>query len=121
MPDLRMLCLHGYHGSGEILRRQMAPLAATFPPGVELVYVDAPSLSRRDFGWWHGSFSGWERSRDWAVEVLRSGPRTAGIFGFSQGRAPARPPPAPAPTPPPPRALSSRAPAGGDARTPPPP
>jgi hypothetical protein len=22
-----MLCLHGYHGSGAILRRQMAPLA----------------------------------------------------------------------------------------------
>ncbi len=87
MPDLRMLCLHGYHGSGEILRRQMAPLAATFPPGVELVYVDAPSLSRGDFGWWHGSFSGWERSRDWAVEVLASGPRIDGIFGFSQGAA----------------------------------
>ena len=46
MPDLRMLCLHGYHGSGEILRRQMAPLAATFPPGVELVYPPAATAAR---------------------------------------------------------------------------
>jgi hypothetical protein len=38
--DLRMLCLHGYHGSAAILRRQMAPLAAGLPSNVELVYVD---------------------------------------------------------------------------------
>jgi hypothetical protein len=82
-----MLCLHGYHGSGAILRRQLAPLAAALPPGVELVYVDAPSLSTGDFGWWHEGFSGWERTRDWAVELLRSGPRVDGVFGFSQGAA----------------------------------
>lgn len=85
--DLRMLCLHGYHGSGAILRQQMAPLAATFPPDVELVYADAPSLSVGDFGWWHEGFRGWERSRDWAIELLRTGPRVDGIFGFSQGAA----------------------------------
>jgi hypothetical protein len=71
--DLRMLCLHGYHGSGAILRQQMAPLAATFPPDVELVYADAPSLSVGDFGW--------------SIELLRTGPRVDGIFGFSQGAA----------------------------------
>jgi hypothetical protein len=85
--DLRMLCLHGYHGSGAILRRQMAPLAAAFPANVELVYVDAPSLAAGDFGWWHGGFRGWERTRDWTVELLRTGPRIDGIFGFSQGAA----------------------------------
>ena len=53
----------------------MAPLAAAIPPNVELVYVDAPSLSEGDFGWWHEGFTGWERTRDWAVELLRSGPR----------------------------------------------
>jgi pimeloyl-ACP methyl ester carboxylesterase len=84
--DLRMLCLHGYHGTGAILRRQMAPLAAAIPPSVELMYVDAPSLSTGDFGWWHDGFSGWERSRDWAVELLRT-VRVDGIFGFSQGAA----------------------------------
>ena len=84
---LRMLCLHGYHGSGAILRQQMAPLAATFPAGVELVYADAPSLSAGDFGWWHEGFRGWERSRDWVIELLRAGPHVDGIFGFSQGAA----------------------------------
>ena len=87
MRDLRMLCLHGYHGTGAILRRQMAPLAAAIPSNVELVYVDAPSLSSGDFGWWHDGFRGWERTRDWAVELLRTAPRIDGIFGFSQGAA----------------------------------
>jgi predicted esterase len=87
MRDLRMLCLHGYHGSGAILRRQMAPLAAAIGSNVELVYVDAPSLSEGDFGWWHEGFSGWERTRDWTVELLRTSPRIDGIFGFSQGAA----------------------------------
>jgi pimeloyl-ACP methyl ester carboxylesterase len=86
MRDLRMLCLHGYHGSAAILRRQMAPLAAAIPPNVELVYADAPSLSAGDFGWWHEGFSGWERTRDWAVELVGSSP-VDGIFGFSQGAA----------------------------------
>jgi hypothetical protein len=85
--DLRVLCLHGYHGSGAILRRQMAPLAAAIPAGVELVYADAPALAEGDFGWWHEGFRGWERTRDWAVELLRTGPRIDGIFGFSQGAA----------------------------------
>jgi hypothetical protein len=87
MRGLRVLCLHGYHGSGAILRRQMAPLAAAIPPSVELVYADAPALAEGDFGWWHEGFRGWERTRDWAVELLRTGPRIDGIFGFSQGAA----------------------------------
>jgi hypothetical protein len=49
--------------------------------------VDAPSLASGDFGWWHEGFRGWERTRDWAVELLRTGPRIDGIFGFSQGAA----------------------------------
>ena len=47
--DLRMLCLHGYRGTGAILRRQMAPLAAAIPSNVELVYVDAPSVAAGSF------------------------------------------------------------------------
>jgi fermentation-respiration switch protein FrsA (DUF1100 family) len=87
VPDLRMLCLHGYHGSGAILRRQMAPLAAALSPAIEFVYVDAPSLATGSFGWWHEGFRGWEGTRDWAVSLLRTGPRFDGIFGFSQGAA----------------------------------
>jgi dienelactone hydrolase len=84
---MRLLCLHGYHGSAAILRAQMGPLAAALPPNVELVYADAPTLSEGDFGWWHDGFRGWERTRDWATDLLRTAPRFDGIFGFSQGAA----------------------------------
>ena len=59
MTPTRILALHGYHGSADVLRRQIAPLAAALPSEVELVLVDAPSLSQRDFGWWHEGFRGW--------------------------------------------------------------
>jgi fermentation-respiration switch protein FrsA (DUF1100 family) len=87
MPNLRVLCLHGYHGTGAILRGQMAPLVGSLPADIEFVYVDAPSLAAGDFGWWHEGFSGWEHTRDWIVGRLSAGPRIDGIFGFSQGAA----------------------------------
>jgi pimeloyl-ACP methyl ester carboxylesterase len=87
MPDLRVLCLHGYHGTGAILRRQMAPLAGALPADIEFVYVDAPSLAAGGFGWWHEGFSGWEQTRDWITGQLTAGPRVDGLFGFSQGAA----------------------------------
>ncbi len=87
MRDLRVLCLHGYHGTGPTLRRQMAPLAASLPENIEYVYIDAPSLAAGSFGWWHEGFSGWARTRDWIVELLRNGPPVDGLFGFSQGAA----------------------------------
>jgi pimeloyl-ACP methyl ester carboxylesterase len=86
MSATRMLCLHGYHGSAAILRGQIAPLAAVLPADVELVFVDAPSLSSGDFGWWHEGLVGWERTRDWAIELLTREPVDV-IFGFSQGAA----------------------------------
>jgi hypothetical protein len=57
------------------------------PSGVEFVYVDAPSLARGDFGWWHEGFAGWERTLSWAVDLLESQSRFDGLFGFSQGAA----------------------------------
>jgi pimeloyl-ACP methyl ester carboxylesterase len=82
----RILCLHGWHGSAATLRRQMGPLAAGFPAGVELVLVDAPSLSSGDFGWWHEGLRGWERTRDWVIDLFRL-EHFDGVFGFSQGAA----------------------------------
>ena len=87
MSDLRVLCLHGYHGSGAILRDQMKSLTNSLPENIEFVYVDAPSRATGDFGWWHEGFDGWERTRDWAIELVCAGPRFDGIFGFSQGAA----------------------------------
>src|SRR5580658_1907287 len=87
MPDLRVLCLHGYHGTGAILRSQMARLVGSLPANIEFVYLDAPSLALGDFGWWHEGFSGWDRTRDWITGQLSTGPRIDGLFGFSQGAA----------------------------------
>jgi pimeloyl-ACP methyl ester carboxylesterase len=86
VSDLRVLCLHGYHGNAEILRRQMAPLASSIS-GVEFVYVDAPSLAVGDFGWWHSPSRGWDRTREWAVDLFANQPTFDGVFGFSQGAA----------------------------------
>lgn len=87
MSNIRVLCLHGYHGSGPILREQMKPLTGDLDGAVEFVYVDAPSLSTGDFGWWHHQFRGWERTRDWMVDLFEEQPHFDGIFGFSQGAA----------------------------------
>ncbi|MEZ0094878.1 hypothetical protein [Streptacidiphilus sp. EB129] len=87
MGSLRVLCLHGYHGSGRILRQQMEPLAGDLEGAVEFVYVDAPSLSEGDFGWWHHEFRGWERTRDWMFDLFEQQSHFDGVFGFSQGAA----------------------------------
>ena len=71
MTDARILALHGYHGSADILRRQVAPLAAALPTQVELVFVDAPSLALGDYG----------------VGELVAREHFDGVFGFSQGAA----------------------------------
>jgi predicted esterase len=91
---IRVLCLHGYHGSAAILRKQMQPLFGELRSTVEFIEVDAPSLAAGDFGWWHGNFPssqreyrGWQRTRDWLIELFdRQGPFD-GVFGFSQGAA----------------------------------
>jgi predicted esterase len=87
MSQRRVLCLHGYHGSGAILRDQMASLVVALAPDIEFVYVNAPSLATGDFGWWHEGFDGWERTRDWVVDLVCAAPRFDGVFGFSQGAA----------------------------------
>jgi acetyl esterase/lipase len=103
---LRILCLHGYHGNGEILRGQMAAFAAGIAPLAELVFVDAPSLASGDFGWWHAvdserdpasddpgvdgphrHYKGWERTRAAIVDAFTSLGPFDGILGFSQGAA----------------------------------
>jgi pimeloyl-ACP methyl ester carboxylesterase len=87
MSGLHVLCLHGYHGSGAIMRDQMASLTAALSANIEFAYADAPSLATGDFGWWHEGFDGWQRTRDWAVDLICGGPGFDGIFGFSQGAA----------------------------------
>ena len=104
MDKLRILCLHGYHGSGDILRQQMASLVEGTEALAEFVYVDAPSLACGDFGWWHAKnaanppasrdagvgplrkrYEGWERTSAFIVETFSAHGPFDGIFGFSQG------------------------------------
>jgi predicted esterase len=106
MRTLRILCLHGYHGSGDVLRRQMQALMTGLESRVECVYLDAPSLSEGDYGWWHAvpeggargrdesgvgharmRYEGWERTRAAIVSAFEKEGPFDGIFGFSQGAA----------------------------------
>jgi acetyl esterase/lipase len=103
---LRVLCLHGYHGSGRVLRSQMARLAAALEPLAELVFIDAPSLAAGDYGWWHAvdaerdpasddpgvdgprrHYKGWTRTRDAIVAAFAAQGPFDGVVGFSQGAA----------------------------------
>jgi acetyl esterase/lipase len=94
MEKLRILCLHGYHGSAATLRAQMRAWTEGLEAFADFVHVDAPSLAERDFGWWHAApphYRGWARTRDWLVSLCaREKSRGAafdGVFGFSQGAA----------------------------------
>jgi acetyl esterase/lipase len=93
---LRILCLHGYNGSAEILRAQMLGVTRDLQPLAELVYVDAPSLSVGDHGWWHAvgdtgdgsvGYQGWEATRAALLSVFDKEGPFDGVFGFSQGAA----------------------------------
>jgi predicted esterase len=93
MSKKRVLCLHGYHGSGSLVLEQMAPLFDEFSSELELVALDAPSIAAGDFGWWHGTFAlwndplrGWDRTTDWVTKLFAH-EQFDGIFGFSQGAA----------------------------------
>jgi len=98
MEKLRILCLHGYHGSAGTLRGQMRSWADGLDPWATFVLVDAPSLASGDHGWWHAvtgksanggagtEYRGWARTRDWIASLCAQAPFD-GVFGFSQGAA----------------------------------
>jgi predicted esterase len=103
---LNILCLHGYHGNAQLLRRQLAPLVEGLDGFVKLVCIDAPSLASGRFGWWRAiatdkapadadpgvgrgakRYEGWKRSLDTIRSAfVREGPFD-GVLGFSQGAA----------------------------------
>ena len=106
LRKLKILCLHGYNGSAQVLRRQLAPLASNLESLVELVFIDAPSRAAGDFGWWHAvttslapvvgdpgvdgprrHYKGWQRTRDAIVAAFGTHGPFDGVLGFSQGAA----------------------------------
>jgi predicted esterase len=90
VSPLRILALHGYHGSAALLSRQMRAWAEDLESRADFVCVDAPSLAAGDFGWWHavgGRYQGWARTRDFIVSLCAEKGPFDGVFGFSQGAA----------------------------------
>src|ERR1700681_3211773 len=102
MRKLRVLCLHGYHGSAKTLRLQMRPFTQGLEPLAEFVCVDAPSLAIGDFGWWHAvsnvgddpkhagvdhptmRYEGWLKTRTWLISLFQQSAPFDGVFGFSK-------------------------------------
>lgn len=89
---LRILCLHGYNGSGTALRTQIGHLLPILSYYGECVFVDAPSLSEGDHGWWHArdygdrvDYDGWGRTRAALVRIFYEQGPFDGVLGFSQG------------------------------------
>ena len=106
MKKLRILCLHGYHGSASVLTDQMRMLTSGLGHLAEFVAVDAPSLAKGSFGWWHAirdeyapghkddpagprkeRYHGWSNTCEWMISFFKSKGPFDGIFGFSQGAA----------------------------------
>jgi len=106
MDKLRILCLHGYHGSSTTLRKQLAPISEGLGPLAEFFYVDAPYLALGGFGWWHAEnnenvpdrddpgvgpgtkhYKGLQGTRDWVSGYFNLYGPFDGVFGFSQGAA----------------------------------
>jgi predicted esterase len=106
MKRLKILCLHGYNGTADVLRQQMQPLSSGLSELADFTYVTAPSRSVGDFGWWHAvgigqnaqqgpgvfasgaiQYKGWNRTQDWMIGVFQQQGPFDGVFGFSQGAA----------------------------------
>jgi hypothetical protein len=81
----------------------MENLAEGLEEFAEFVCLDAPSLSKGDFGWWHAvgdnnranfptsrvaaRYIGWEATYEWIVDQFDTAGPFDGVFGFSQGAA----------------------------------
>jgi hypothetical protein len=95
MRALRMLCLHGFRGSGDALAAQMRKLAAGLESELELLLPNAPARGSGGPSWWNAMplegtakhYQGWQRTRDWAASFFATSPPIDGVFGFSQGAA----------------------------------
>jgi hypothetical protein len=77
--------------------------ASACGPSFEFDCLDAPSLARGDFGWWHAvsgadtagvwaapgktpmCYQGWDRTRAWVINAFATRGPYDGIFGMSQG------------------------------------
>ncbi|CEG40239.1 serine hydrolase-like [Plasmopara halstedii] len=108
---IRVLCLHGWRTSGQILQRQTSALRHAFGIKAELLYLDAPwaasgpapELVRSFYGktgpffqWWDAlkrkdgvtyRYEGLEHSLDYLTGQVQSLGTVDAVLGFSQGAA----------------------------------
>ncbi len=103
---MKILCLHGYHGSALFMRRQLAPLADGLDELVELVCIDAPTSVSGKHAWWRAvavdnaavptdpgvgrgtkRYEAWPRTLDAIRAAFRRQGPFDGVLGFSQGAA----------------------------------
>jgi predicted esterase len=100
MSRLRLLCLHGFGGSGPALRAQMQGAFGDLEAAaeVELVCPDAPRLADGRSAWWNALpvadpaspgklYEGWAHTRDSLIALFAESGPFDGVFGFSQGAA----------------------------------
>lgn len=98
MRRLRLLCLHGFRGTGRGLSVQLAPLLVGQERNVELLCPDAPAAEPGGFGWWNAQpiegvappgkhYEGWAETRAWASKFFAHEAPIDGVLGFSQGAA----------------------------------
>ncbi|RSH76555.1 uncharacterized protein EHS24_005544 [Apiotrichum porosum] len=96
MPSrrLRILCLHGYHGSASVMRSQASSFAGEVAPYADLVFINAPSLAKGSYGWWHARsnmagggvvYSGWGDTKANLIDVFAKEGPFDGVLGLSQG------------------------------------
>ncbi|BEI87013.1 hypothetical protein CcaverHIS002_0703590 [Cutaneotrichosporon cavernicola] len=84
-PKLRILCLHGALGSASVLRSQAAPLA-NLSSVADLVFVDAPALSRGGRGWFDlSTYAGLDETYAYLSNILHTHGPFDGVLGLSQG------------------------------------
>jgi Serine hydrolase (FSH1) len=102
MRKLRILCLHGYHGSATVLSDQMRMPADGLEPLADFVCIDAPALAKGDFGWWHAKnstranvpgiarYEGWARTCERIVSAFKIEGPFDGIFWLQPRRSTGR-------------------------------
>jgi hypothetical protein len=96
MTKLRILCFHGFQGTGDALSRQMRIFREKISPIADFVYIDSPHTSTGSRGWWNAQdtdtpgvrvYRGWQESKDHITDFMEKEGPFDGILGFSQGSA----------------------------------
>lgn len=89
---LRILCLHGYGGSGSTFRTKLSHLFPVLSDYADCIFVDGPSDKDPGYAWWHArnndgivTYEGWDTARETMIRIFDEQGPFDGVLGFSQG------------------------------------